>query len=29
MAPAQTDAFVRQEFDRWAPVVRAAKVTVE
>jgi tripartite-type tricarboxylate transporter receptor subunit TctC len=29
MPPAQTDAFVRQEFDRWAPVVRAAKVTVE
>jgi tripartite-type tricarboxylate transporter receptor subunit TctC len=29
MPPAETDAFVRQEFDRWGPVVRAARVTLE
>lgn len=29
MDPARTDSFVRHEFDRWGPVVRAAKVTVE
>jgi tripartite-type tricarboxylate transporter receptor subunit TctC len=29
MSPADTDAFVRREFDRWGPVVRAAKVTLE
>jgi tripartite-type tricarboxylate transporter receptor subunit TctC len=27
MAPDATDAFVRAEFDRWGPVVRAANVT--
>lgn len=27
MTPAETDAFVRQEFDRWAPVVRAANIS--
>ncbi|MBU8537782.1 Bug family tripartite tricarboxylate transporter substrate binding protein [Falsiroseomonas tokyonensis] len=27
MDPAATDAFVRAEFDRWGPVVRAANVT--
>jgi tripartite-type tricarboxylate transporter receptor subunit TctC len=29
MDPARTDAFVREEFDRWAPVVRAARVTLD
>jgi len=29
MSPADTDAFVRQEFDRWAPVVRAAGITTQ
>lgn len=29
MDPARTEDFVRQEFARWAPVVRAARVTVE
>jgi tripartite-type tricarboxylate transporter receptor subunit TctC len=29
MPPAQTDAFVREEFDRWGPVVRAARVTLD
>jgi tripartite-type tricarboxylate transporter receptor subunit TctC len=29
MDPARTDAFVREEFDRWGPVVRAARVTTE
>ena len=29
MDPARTDAFVREEFDRWGPVVRAAKVTAD
>ncbi len=29
MPPAQTDAFVRDEFARWAPVVREARVTVD
>jgi len=29
MDPARTDAFVREEFARWAPVVKAARVTVE
>jgi tripartite-type tricarboxylate transporter receptor subunit TctC len=29
MDPARTDAFVREEFARWAPVVRAARVTLE
>ncbi|WP_237216320.1 Bug family tripartite tricarboxylate transporter substrate binding protein [Falsiroseomonas oryziterrae] len=29
MDPARTDAFVRAEFDRWAPVVRAARVTLD
>lgn len=29
MDPARTDAFVRAEFDRWGPVVRAAKVTLD
>jgi tripartite-type tricarboxylate transporter receptor subunit TctC len=29
MDPARTDAFVRNEFDRWGPVVRAAKVTLD
>lgn len=29
MEPARTDAFVREEFDRWAPVVRAARVTLD
>jgi len=28
MDPARTDAFVRDEFDRWGPVVRAAGVSV-
>ncbi|NGM18951.1 tripartite tricarboxylate transporter substrate binding protein [Roseomonas stagni] len=27
MDPARTEAFVREEFDRWGPVVRAARVT--
>lgn len=27
MSPADTDAFVRQEYDRWGPVVRAAGIT--
>lgn len=27
MTPEQTDAFVRQEFDRWTPVVRAANIS--
>ena len=29
MDPARTDAFVREEFDRWGPVVRAARVTAD
>ncbi|WP_270936909.1 Bug family tripartite tricarboxylate transporter substrate binding protein [Falsiroseomonas oryzae] len=29
MDPARTDAFVRAEFDRWGPVVRAARVTLD
>jgi tripartite-type tricarboxylate transporter receptor subunit TctC len=29
MAPARTEAFVREEFDRWGPVVRAARVTLD
>ncbi len=29
MAPAHTDAFVREEFERWGPVVRAARVTAD
>jgi tripartite-type tricarboxylate transporter receptor subunit TctC len=29
MDPSRTDAFVRGEFDRWAPVVRAARVTLD
>lgn len=29
MPPARTDAFVREEFDRWSPVVRAARVTLD
>jgi tripartite-type tricarboxylate transporter receptor subunit TctC len=29
MDPARTDAFVREEFDRWGPVVRAARVTLD
>jgi tripartite-type tricarboxylate transporter receptor subunit TctC len=29
MDPARTDAFVRTEFERWAPVVRAARVTLD
>lgn len=29
MEPARTDAFVREEFDRWGPVVRAARVTAD
>jgi len=29
MDPARTDAFVRAEFDRWSPVVRAARVTLD
>jgi tripartite-type tricarboxylate transporter receptor subunit TctC len=29
MTPAETEAFVRQEFDRWAPVVRAAGITTQ
>ena len=27
MSPADTDAFVRQEYERWGPVVRAAGIT--
>lgn len=27
MTPQETDAFVRQEYERWAPVVRAAGIT--
>lgn len=27
MTPADTDAFVRQEYDRWTPVVRAANIS--
>jgi tripartite-type tricarboxylate transporter receptor subunit TctC len=27
MTPEQTDAFVRQEYDRWTPVVRAANIS--
>lgn len=27
MTPQETDAFVRQEYDRWGPVVRAAGIT--
>lgn len=27
MTPQETDAFVRQEYDRWAPVVRAANIS--
>jgi tripartite-type tricarboxylate transporter receptor subunit TctC len=29
MTPAETEAFVRQEFDRWGPVVRAAGITTQ
>ena len=29
MDPARTEAFVREEFDRWGPVVRAARVTLD
>jgi len=29
MDPARTDAFVREEWDRWGPVVRAANVRLE
>lgn len=29
MSPADTDAFVRQEYERWAPVVRAAGITTQ
>lgn len=29
MPPAETDAFVRQEFERWAPVVRAAGISTQ
>jgi tripartite-type tricarboxylate transporter receptor subunit TctC len=29
MDPDRTDAFVRAEFDRWGPVVRAARVTLD
>jgi len=29
MSPADTDAFVRAEFDRWGPVVREARVTTD
>ncbi|MBR0672530.1 Bug family tripartite tricarboxylate transporter substrate binding protein [Neoroseomonas soli] len=29
MSPSDTDAFVRQEYDRWAPVVRAAGITTQ
>jgi tripartite-type tricarboxylate transporter receptor subunit TctC len=29
LPPSRTDAFVREEFARWAPVVRAARVTLE
>ena len=29
MDPARTDAFVRAEFDRWGPVVQAARVTLD
>ncbi|MBR0649907.1 tripartite tricarboxylate transporter substrate binding protein [Roseomonas terrae] len=29
MSPEDTNAFVRQEFDRWAPVVRAAGITTQ
>ncbi len=29
MSPADTNVFVRQEFDRWAPVVRAAGITTQ
>jgi len=29
MPPAETDGFVRAEFDRWGPVVRAARVTLD
>jgi tripartite-type tricarboxylate transporter receptor subunit TctC len=29
MDPARTDAFVRQEFDRWQPVVKAANISVD
>lgn len=29
MPPAETEAFVRREFDRWAPVVRAAGISTQ
>jgi tripartite-type tricarboxylate transporter receptor subunit TctC len=29
MSPADTDAFVRAEYERWRPVIRAAGVTLE
>ena len=29
MPPARTDAFVREEFARWEPVVRAAGISTE
>ena len=29
MGPAETDAFVRAEYDRWGPVVRAARIRPE
>lgn len=29
MSPSETDAFVRQEYTRWAPVVRAAGITTQ
>jgi tripartite-type tricarboxylate transporter receptor subunit TctC len=29
MDPAETDRFVRAEYDRWGPVVRAANIKAE
>jgi len=29
MDPATTDAFVREDYTRWGPVVRAANIRIE